>query len=321
MKVLYIGGTGEISYACVMSSLQKGHEVTVFNRGQRASLPTGVRHVQGDLHDKMAYQALSGERFDTVCQFLAFTPDTIDRDIAYFAGQCGQYVFISTASAYRKPAAGEPITELTPLENPFWEYSRRKAECEQRLLAADGFPVTVIRPSHTYRERVPSTVVAGDHLVWRLQRGKPVVVHDDGQSLWTLTHAYDFADAFTGLFGERRALGDAFHITSSEAYSWNHILTCVANTLGCAIDLRPVPTSVLIDHNPGWEGPLRGDKANSLRFDNSKIQRLLPDWHCTTSLDAGVEMAVNRLLSLPGGIPEPDRQLDLLIDNLASAAA
>jgi len=318
MKVLYIGGTGEISYACVMASLVRGHEVTVFNRGQRATLPPEVRQVQGDLQDAAPYASLSGDEFDVVCQFLAFKPDTVERDIGFFSGRCSQYMFISTASAYHKSPTGEPITEQTPLDNPFWEYSRNKAACEARLLAADGFPVTIVRPSHTYRERVPSTVVSGDHLVWRLLRKKPVVVHDDGESLWTLTHASDFAAAFTGLMGRPEALGESFHITNDDARSWNRILTCVAGALSCPIEIRQVPTPVLIENEPGWAGPLLGDKANSLKFDNRKLQRLLPEWRCHMGLEAGVATAVQQLLER--GVPEPDAGLDALIDQLVQVS-
>jgi nucleoside-diphosphate-sugar epimerase len=317
MKVLYIGGTGEISHACVMASLQLGQEITVFNRGLRAALPPDVEQIQGDLRDQSAYEALAGREFDTVCQFLVYTPDAVDRDVEFFRERCGQYLFVSTASAYRKPPRGEFITERTPLENPFWEYSRLKAACEDRLRQAVDLPVTIIRPSHTYRERVPSTVVTGDHLIWRLRQGKPVIVHDDGESLWTLTHATDFAAAFAGLIGEARAINEDFHITSSEAYTWNDILTCVARAIGCPIELRSVPTSVLIQHNPDWEGSLWGDKANSLQFDNTKVQKLLPDWRCVMPLAKGIEAAVQQL-EHSGALSAPDPALDDLIDQIIS---
>ncbi len=320
MRVLYIGGTGEISYACVMASLQLGHEVTVLNRGLRLPLSPEVRQVHGDLQDAAAYQALIREEFDTVCQFLAFTTEAIERDIHVFKGRCNQYIFISTASAYRKPTAGELITEQTPLENPFWDYSRKKIACELRLQAETDFPVTVVRPSHTYRERVPSTVVTGDHLVWRMLRKKPVIAHDGGQTLWTLTHATDFAAAFTALIGEPRALGEALHITSSEAYTWNDILTCVAEALGCVIDIRPVPTEKLVEQVPEWAGPLLGDKARSVQFDNSKVQRLLPSWSCRIGLTTGIEASIKSLLDRPQGVPEPHRQLDALIDRIVASA-
>lgn len=317
MKVLYIGGTGEISLACVLASVAAGHDVTVFNRGFRAtSLPREVMLVKGDLRDASSYEELAIDYYDVVCQFLAYTPDAVDRDIAHFGGHCGQYVFISTASAYRKPGSNDAITESTPLENPYWAYSRSKAECEAHLFAADNFPVTVVRPSHTYRERIPSTVIPGDHLVWRLRNNKPVIVHDDGESLWTLTHATDFAYAFTRLFGEPRALNDAFHITSDDARSWNDILACVAELLGCSIDIRPVPVPTLVASQPDWEGPLRGDKANSLVFDNTKVKALVPEWRCEVSLRTGVEAAIKKLLERPGGLPTPDPAVDGLIDRI-----
>ena len=201
MRVLYIGGTGEISLACVEAAKRAGHEVTVYNRGRRFDADLlGVDQIIGDFTDHATYATLASGGFDVVCQFLAFSPDSVERDIDTFAGRCGQYVFISTASAYRKPIPTPLIVEDTPLGNPFWAYSRSKAECEARLLEAHRsgrLPVTIVRPSHTYRERLPSTVVHGDHLAWRLLNGKPVIVHGDGESVWTLTHADDFARVFS----------------------------------------------------------------------------------------------------------------------------
>ena len=212
MRVLYIGGTGEISRACVDRSVAFGHDVTVFNRGRQADDLPGVTRVVGDVRDEDALQALAAQNYDVVCQFLAFDTDAVQRDIRHFGGRCGQYLFIGTASSYRKPHGGV-VTEATPLGNRYWLYSRKKADCEAVLRqahAAGALPVTIVRPSHTYRTRLPSTVVDGLHLAWRLQRHQPVVVHDEGASRWTLTHADDFANAFVRLFGVAASLGEAF---------------------------------------------------------------------------------------------------------------
>ena len=314
MRVLYIGGTGEISYACVLESLKQGHEVTILNRGfNEALLPAEVLRLQGDLRDVDVYGALSSKSFDVVCQFLAFTPEAVARDVEQFKGLCGQYVFVSTASAYKKIKNGL-ITESTPLDNPYWAYSRSKAKCEQRLIAASDFTKTIVRPSHTYRERIPSTVVSGEHLVWRLLHRKPVIVHDEGESLWTLTHATDFARAFVGLLGEAGAFNEIFHITSDHAYSWNRILTCVADALNCPIDICQVPTDKLVEQSPHWEGSLRGDKANSMVFDNSKVKKLLPDWECTTDLSQGITGSLEHLLRK--GVMEPESALDRQINQI-----
>ncbi len=318
MKVLYIGGSGEISAACVERSVALGHEVTVFNRGLRAeALPPAVKHIRGDLRNDADYQALGKGAFDAVCQFLVFKPAQVQRDVDLFAGRCRQYVFISTASAYEKPHRGGLVTESTPLVNPFWKYSRDKAACESLLAkVGDRLPFTVVRPSHTYRTRLPSTVIDGDHLAWRLREGKPVLVHDDGASLWTLTHAEDFARAFTRLLGETRALGETFHITSDEAPSWLAVLRAVGTCLGCTPDLRGVATATLLGYEPAWEGPLRGDKANSMRFDNSRVRDVIGDWACEISLEEGLRRVrpfVERRLA--DGY-RPDAALDALIDRI-----
>ena len=246
MRVLYIGGTGEISAACVARSVEVGHEATVFNRGQRHEpLPEGVRRITGDLNDEAAYGALGSERFDVVCQFLAYDLEQVRRDVEVFGGRCGQYVFISTASAYQKPPTGYVITEATPLENPYWPYSRAKAACEAFLMPqhADGrLPVTVVRPSHTHRTRFPGGMVGGDDWAWRMLHDKPLVVHGDGTALWTLTYATDFAVPFVGLFGKAAALGEAFHITRHmEAFAWDRIYTEMGRALGVEPRLVHVP--------------------------------------------------------------------------------
>ncbi len=320
MKVLYIGGTGEISQACLEQSVAVGHDVSVFNRGRsRERLPAGVTQIIGDLRDDAGYGRLAAGGFDVVCQFLAFEPAAVQRDVDLFAGHCRQYVFISTASAYRKPHDGGAVTEDTPLDNPFWEYSRKKAACESALarVHAEGrLPVTVVRPSHTYRKRFPSTVIDGDHLAWRLLQGKPVLVHDDGESLWTLTHSADFARAFTALLGEPAALGDTFHITSDEAPSWRSVLQAVGACLGREPVIHGVASATLIGLRPEWEGPLLGDKSNSMRFDNAHVRSVIGPWQCTIGLADGLRRVHAHVAERLAAGYRPEPELDGLIDRI-----
>lgn len=279
MRILYVGGSGEISFDCIHETVRLGHEVTVFNRGHNnAGLPPECRFITGDVEDDAAYAKLAAENFDVVCQFRLFTPAAIARDIGLFTGQCGQYVFISSASAYRKPVRHLPITEATPLENPYWGYSRAKAEMERMLQTQDRLPYTIVRPSHTYRTRLP-TPLGGE--VSRLLRGKPIVVHGDGESLWTITHAEDFARPFALLLGNAHALGEAFHITNDRSWSWNEIFDAIASALGVSGHrLVHVASDTLVRYNAEWEGPLLGDKTPSVAFDNSKVKRLVGDFSC-----------------------------------------
>jgi nucleoside-diphosphate-sugar epimerase len=278
MRILYIGGTGEISHACVAASAALGQECLVFNRGRNDEpLPPGVRRIVGDLDDPAAYAALAGEHFDVVCQFLAYTPEQIRRDIEVFAGHCGQYVFISTASAYRKPPTTWRLTEDVPLSNPYWPYSQLKADMEKMLLAAHTagrLPVTIVRPSHTYRRRFPGTFVSGDDHAWRMRQGRPVIVHGDGQSLWTYTHAADFAAPFARLLGRPEALGEAFHIMTDSVFTWDQLFTAVGAALGVEPELVHIPSETIVRYDPQWRGPLYGDKMWSTTFDTSKVQRL-----------------------------------------------
>ncbi|HUU59471.1 MAG TPA: NAD-dependent epimerase/dehydratase family protein, partial [Phycisphaerae bacterium] len=231
MKVLYIGGTGRISYACVLAGARAGHEITVFNRGRSAEpLPSGVRRITGDLDDEAAYRRLGAETYDAVCQFKAYDLARVELDLAVFGGRCGQYVFISTASAYQKPPRTVRITEEVPLANPYWPYSQAKADMERRLMEwheAGKLPVTVVRPSHTTRGTFPGTFIGGNDIAWRMRSGKPTISHGDGTSLWVLTDAEDFAEPFVRLLGNPRALGEAFHITGDEAHTWDQIFAAV----------------------------------------------------------------------------------------------
>ncbi len=328
LDVLIVGGTGEISSACAAAAVQAGHRVTLFNRGQQiaqsnASAQRGVRTLVGDIADTNSYAALAKHQFDVVCQFLGFTTADVVRDIELFQGRCGQYLFVSSASAYQKPSQVSPTTEQTPLDNPFMEYSRNKAACEQELLQANAngkLAVTVVRPSHTYNRRVPSTVVDGDHLVHRMLARKPVLVHGTGESLWTLTHADDFARAFVGLFANSAAVGEAYHITHSQAHSWNFILTSIADLLECQPQIVPVPVDKLIAHNASLRGPLLGDKANSMVFDNRKIAAATKGWRCEISLHQGLVRVLALAKQRMASGYEPNASADRLIGQIADQA-
>ncbi len=322
MKVLYIGGTGEISQACVWQSVAAGHEVATFNRGRRQEeMPAGVRQITGDLGDEAAYRALGGERFDVVCQFLAYEMPVVERDVEVFGGRCGQYIFISTASAYQKPPTTWRITEDIPLANPLWPYSQKKADMEAWLFAqhADGrLPVTVVRPSHTHRTRFPGGMVSGDDWAWRLLNGKPIIVHGDGTALWTLTYSTDFAVPFVGLFGQAGALGEAFHITRHlEAASWDHIYTEVGRALGVEAELVHVPSETLVRYHPEWAGPLLGDKTWSAVFDNSKVMSVAGAFACTVSLEEGIRRAATHVRRRLETF-EPDPARHALLDRIAA---
>jgi len=322
MKVLYIGGTGQISYACVRRSVEVGHEVAVFNRGRSGEpLPGNVRQVTGELADDDAYAALGQQHFDVVCQFLAYEVETVRRDVAVFGGRCGQYVFISSASAYQKPPRAVVVTEGTPLVNPYWAYSRAKAEMERYLLArhaAGEINVTVVRPAHTYRTRFPGGIARGDDWAWRIERGDPVIVTGDGTSLWPLTHSRDFAVPFVGLLGNGRAAGEAFHITRHmDATTWNDIFADLGRALGHEAKRVHVPTETLIRYDPAWAGPLLGDKAWSVLYDNSKVKAVAGDFRCRTSLAEGFA-DVARRWRRRAGTYRPDPTRHALLDRIAA---
>ncbi len=313
-RILYVGGTGEISFECVRESIRLRHDVTVFNRGNRnTGLPPDCHLVKGDVHDDHAYRALARQDFDVVCQFRLFTTQEIERDIEMFRGHCSQYVFISSASAYRKPVRDLPITEDTPLENPFWPYSQAKADMEALLREQSDLPYTIVRPSHTYRTRMP-TPMGNNIEISRMLRRKPVVVHGDGESLWTVTHAEDFARPFARLLGNERALGEAFHITSDRQWTWNEIFEAIA----AALDVREsslvhVASDTLIRYNSAWEGPLLGDKSYSVIFDNSKVKAVAGDFECPIDPWRGMRLVAERFPPDDRCDPEMDRLLDRIV--------
>ena len=319
-SILYIGGTGTISAACVRRSVALGHEVTVLNRGSaRRALPPEVRVVQADIRDAASVRAALGdERFDVVAEFLAFTPEHIATDLDLFEGRTGQYVFISSASAYEKPPRRLPVTESTPLRNPFWQYSRDKIACEDVLVGAHrerGLPVTIIRPSHTYDEQGLPTLGHWTDIA-RMRAGRPVIVHGDGTSLWTITHADDFAVAFTGLLGNPAAIGEAFTITGTHAPTWNQIYGWLADAAGVASpDLVHVASDTIAAFEPELGPTLIGDKAHSMVFDVSKVQQLVPEFRTTITFDEGAR----RILAYHDAHPEAqqiDEGRDALFDRI-----
>jgi nucleoside-diphosphate-sugar epimerase len=321
-RILFIGGTGIISSACVARALERGDEVTVLNRGQSSirPLPDGVRTVHADIRDATSVRDALGEReFDVVAEFLAFTPDHVAADIERFEGRTGQYVFISSASAYQTPPSRLPILESTPLRNPFWQYSRDKIASENMLVAAyrdRGFPATIVRPSHTY-DSASLPTLGGWTDIARMRAGKPVIVHGDGTSLWTLTHNTDFAVAFVGLLGRPEAVGDSFHITSDHAPTWDQVYSWLAKAAGAEPNLVHVPSETIAKLYPDLGAGLIGDKAHSMVFDNSKVKALVPEFTTTvTYSDAAVD-------AVAWYDAHPDRQtvnedLDAAFDHLAS---
>ena len=282
LRVLFLGGTGTISSACSRRAVEHGLDLTVLNRGKTATraLPPEARCLTADVDDPSSLDAAIGDQdFDVVVDWLAFTPDQVRARTDLFRGRVGQYVFISSASAYQTPAARLPITESTPLRNPYWAYSRGKIACEDLLTSLyrqEGYPMTVVRPSHTYDEtHVP--LEGGWTVVDRMRRGEPVVVHGDGTSLWTLTHHTDFARDFVHLLGNPRTLGEAFHITSDDVLTWDQVARALAAAAGADPHLVHVPSDAIAAVDADWGAALLGDKAHSTVFDNSKIRSLVPE--------------------------------------------
>jgi nucleoside-diphosphate-sugar epimerase len=299
MKVLFIGGTGIISTACTALAVERGIELTLLTRGKR-DLPKGVNVWKEDVNSPSLAARLANEKFDAVVDWIAFTPADIQRDINLFRGRTRQFIFISSASAYQKPATSYLITESTPLANPHWDYSRNKIACEELLMKAyreEGFPVTFVRPSLTYGETlVPLIMNAWADLSYtvvdRMVRGQKVVVPGDGTSLWVITHNTDFAKGFVGLLGHEQAIGHAFHITSDEVLTWDQLYRITAAAAGVEPKIVHVPSDFIIACMPDKEGSLIGDKSLSVVFDNSKIKRFVPGYCATTSFAEGIRRSL-----------------------------
>ncbi|MEJ5943901.1 SDR family oxidoreductase [Pseudokineococcus basanitobsidens] len=322
-RVLFVGGSGVISSACSALAVEAGLDLTVLNRGTTSTrpLPEAARVVQADVRDPASVrEALGEEEFDVVVDWVAFTPDHVRTDVELFAGRTGQYVFISSASAYQTPPLRVPVTESTPLRNPFWQYSRDKIACEDLLTRAyreDGFPVTVVRPSHTY-DKTLLPFDGGWTVVDRMRRGAEVVVHGDGTSLWTLTHHRDFAAAFTGLLANPRAIGEAVQITSDEAPTWDQIFRTVAAAAGAEPRLVHVPSDAIAAEDAEWGAGLLGDKAHSMVFDNSKVKALVPGWVATTPFATGAREMLEWYDADPAR-QVVDAHMDAVMDRLVEA--
>lgn len=329
MKVLFIGGTGTISTDVVALAKLRGWEVTLLNRGTK-HVTDGVHSIIANIHDEKAVEkAIKNESYDVVAQFIALTVEDVERDIRLFQNKTKQYIFISSASAYQKPVVDYRITESTPLANPYWQYSRDKIAAEEALMAAyreNGFPVTIVRPSHTYDGRKSPVAVHGSKGNWqilkRIMDGKPVIIPGDGSSLWTLTHSKDFTKGYIGLMGNSHAIGNAFHITTDESMSWNQIYETIADTLERPLNALHVASDFLANHSGNYDlrGELLGDKACTVVFDNSKIKRLVPDFICTVSMAEGLRQSVKYMISHPE-TQTIDLEFDAWCNRIADAIA
>jgi nucleoside-diphosphate-sugar epimerase len=298
LRILFIGGTGIISSACAQSALAAGHRITILNRGTTAlrSAPAGAEILRADVRDIASIQAAIGDReFDVVVDFVAYEPEHVRSDVDLFGGRTGQYVFISSASAYHKPPRYVPVTESTPLHNPYWQYSRNKIACEETLLRAyreTGFPVTIVRPSHTY-DRTSVPILGGWTQIDRMRRGLEVVVQGDGTSLWTLTHHVDFAKGFVGLLGNSRTIGEAYTITGDDVLTWDQIFTLLGTAAGARPRLVHMASELIAALEPDWGPGLLGDKAHSMIFDNSKIRTVVPDYVATIPFEQGAREIIS----------------------------
>lgn len=327
MKVLFIGGTGVISEAVSRLAVAKGIDLYLLNRGNRKLFfPEGARLIAGDIREPQSVaRALENHYFDVVVDWIAFTPDHIQTDIELFRERTRQYIFISSTSAYQKPVRDYWMTESTPLANPYWQYSRDKIACEQLLMEEyrrSGFPATIVRPSYTYgNTKIPASVNCSKQpwsLVDRIRRGKKIIIHGDGNSLWVMTHNTDFAKGFVGLLDNQRAIGHAFHITSDEVLTWNQIYTAIGTAAGRPVNPVYIPSDFLAAVIPDAEGNLWGDKAPSSVFDNSKIKRFVPGYTATMPFAVGIKKSVEWFEAHPAYCTV-DAEWDRMIDRLIAA--
>jgi nucleoside-diphosphate-sugar epimerase len=326
MKALLIGGTGTISSA-ITNQLAKDEnwELFLLNRGiHPLAIPANVRVIKGDIsNEEQAAEQLKGLEFDCVAEFTGFVPQQVERDIRLFAGKTKQFIYISSAAAYHTPPARPRITEGMLLKNPYWQYARDKIACEEVLLEAfrtKGFPITIVRPSHTYGERMIPFCLESPKGSWpvikRMIEGKPIIVPGDGSSLWTITFNEDFAKGFIGLMGNVHAIGEAVHITTDESLTWNQMAQAVADALHVEYKPYCIPTDVLTALEPELSGGLNGDKRHSVIFDNSKLKQLVPQFCATVSWSVGVQRALGNILKSPElrtEDPDFDRWCDELI--------
>lgn len=320
MKVLFIGGTGIISSACSELAISRGIELYHLNRGKTSAIRKveGAIQLVADIRNvDDARKQIGDLHFDAVVDWIAFTPEHVRNDLELFSQKTDQFVLISSASAYQTPPEKLPVTEDTPLYNPFWEYSRNKIACENVLMEEfhqSGFPYTIVRPSHTY-DKTLVPLEGGHTVLHRMKAGLPVVVHGDGTSIWTLTHHRDFAVGLVGLLGNRHALGEAFHITSDEWLSWNSIFTILALELHVKPRLVHVPSEVIANYDKEIGASLLGDKAHSMIFDNSKIKKVVPDFKPQIPFSQGAREIVSYFLQHPE-YQKPDAHIDQVMDNI-----
>ena len=293
MKVLFIGGTGVISAACAAECLDKGYEVILLNRGnKKIDELHDARHIVADIWDPdSAASLLKHEKFDSVIDWIGFTPERVQKDFELFRDKTEQYIYISSASAYQKPPSHIPIKETEPLDNPYWEYSRLKIACENKLTELynlHNFPYTIVRPSHTYdKTKIP--LQGGYTTLNRMLKGKKIIIHGDGSSLWTLTHSRDFAKGFIGLIGNKHSIGEAYHITSDEAMPRNQICAYLAGALGVEPNIVHIPSDFISKYDSAWGEGLLGDKMHSMIFDNSKIRSITPSFKAVIPFKEGAK--------------------------------
>ena len=324
MKVLFIGGTGFISTAVSHQAVAKGIELYLLNRGTRPAIP-GSRQLTADVHKlDEARRVLQDMTFDVVVDWIAYKPEDIERDLSLWRGRMKQFIFISSASVYQKPPTHYLITESTPLHNPYWQYSRDKIACEDRLMCAhrdQGFPITIVRPTYTYGPTwVPSAIGGQDYtVVNRMRRGKPIISHGDGTSLWVMTHHTDFAVGFVGLFGNARAIGEAFHITSDEVLTWDQIYATIGRAAGAEPTIVHLASETIAKLYPDVGAGLLGDKGHSVVFDNAKIKRVVPEFRTTVSFAEGMRRSLAWLDADPAH-RKVNAKADQMIDHLVSVA-
>jgi nucleoside-diphosphate-sugar epimerase len=322
LRVLFIGGSGIISSACSRLAVERGIDLYLLKRstGGPRPVPADATVLRGDIRDPASVkEALGDLEFDAVVDWVAFTPQHVQTDIDLFRSRAGQYLFISSASAYQTPPARMPVVESTPLRNPFWGYSRDKIACEDLLVAAyraEGFPATIIRPSHTY-DRTLVPLDGGWTALARMRQGKEIVVHGDGTSLWTLTHHEDFAKGFVPLLGHPRTVGEPFHITSDEVLTWNQIAETLAAALGVTPRIVHVPSDAIAAVDAEWGAVLLGDKAHSMIFDNAKLRAVVPDYVATIPFERGAREIVAWHDEDPAR-RRVDPEVDALLDQLVA---
>ncbi len=297
MKALFIGGTGNISTSVSKLALQRTMDLYHLNRGRKTPPIPGVTSIVGDINDPAVLSRLGDHVWDVVVDWIAFREDDVRRDYDLFRGKTRQYIFISSASVYQRPLSFPVVTESTPIANPFWEYSRNKIACElllNRFYRDEGFPVTIVRPSLTYDTTIPAPVGGGSEytIVDRIKRGKKIIVHGDGSSLWTVTHAEDFARGFVGLMGHQQAIGESFHITSDEILTWDQIHHAIAGAVGKTPHIVHIPSDVLAALDERYRGSLIGDKSTSVIFDNTKIKRFVPGFHASVPFAEGIRNTI-----------------------------